>query len=74
LGASAEVKLESEMPHATRLLSAPDGETPRTNDEELVAGLLRGDPRAVETLAERYGAWIHRVASRLLPMGGTARK
>lgn len=39
---------------------------PPTTDEELVAGLLRGDPRAVEMLVDRYGAWIHRVASRLL--------
>ncbi len=60
------------MPHATRLLSAPDGETPPTNDEELVAGLLRGGPRAVETLVDRYGAGIHRVASRLLSDGRDA--
>lgn len=39
---------------------------PPSTDEELVAGLLRGDPRAVEMLVDRYGAWIHRVASRLL--------
>jgi RNA polymerase sigma-70 factor (ECF subfamily) len=35
-------------------------------DEELVAGLLRGEARAVEALVDRYGAWIHRLASRLL--------
>lgn len=35
-------------------------------DDELVAGLLRGEAHAVEVLVDRYGAWIHRVASRLL--------
>ncbi len=35
-------------------------------DEELVARLLRGEARAVEALVDRYGAWIHRLASRLL--------
>lgn len=35
-------------------------------DEELVAGLLRGEAGAVEALVDRYGAWIHRLASRLL--------
>lgn len=35
-------------------------------DEELVAGLLRGEARAVEVLVDRYGGWIHRLASRLL--------
>lgn len=35
-------------------------------DDELVAGLLRGEAHAVEVLVDRHGAWIHRVASRLL--------
>lgn len=35
-------------------------------DEELVAGLLRGEARAVEVLVDRYGGWIYRLASRLL--------
>lgn len=35
-------------------------------DAELVAGLLRGEAHAVEALVDRYGAWIHRVAGRLL--------
>jgi len=35
-------------------------------DAELIAGLLRGEAHAVEALVDRYGAWIHRVASRLL--------
>lgn len=35
-------------------------------DEELVAGLLRGEARAVELLVDRYGGWIYRLASRLL--------
>lgn len=35
-------------------------------DEQLVAGLLRGEAHAVEVLVDRYGGWIHRVASRLL--------
>ncbi len=36
------------------------------SDERLVVGLLRGEASAVEMLVERYGPWIHRVASRLL--------
>jgi RNA polymerase sigma-70 factor (ECF subfamily) len=36
------------------------------SDERLLVGLLRGEASAVETLVERYGPWIHRVASRLL--------
>jgi RNA polymerase sigma-70 factor (ECF subfamily) len=36
------------------------------SDEGLVEGLLRGESAAVEALVDRYGAWIHRVAGRLL--------
>ncbi|OGL14946.1 MAG: hypothetical protein A3F92_00970 [Candidatus Rokubacteria bacterium RIFCSPLOWO2_12_FULL_71_22] len=35
-------------------------------DAALVAALLRGEAHAVEALVDQYGAWIHRVASRLL--------
>ncbi len=35
-------------------------------DERLVEMLQRGEDGAVETLVDRYGAWIHRVARRLL--------
>lgn len=43
--------------------SAP---TVHDDDQSLIAGLQRGEPSAVEALVDRYGAWIHRVASRLL--------
>lgn len=36
------------------------------NDQWLVEELRRGAPDAVEALVEHYGAWIHRVAARLL--------
>lgn len=36
------------------------------NDQWLVEELQRGAPDAVEALVEHYGAWIHRVAARLL--------
>lgn len=36
------------------------------DDRELVEGLRRGEPRAVEALVDRYGAWIHRVVRRML--------
>ena len=35
-------------------------------DRDLVEGLRRGQPGAVETLVDRYGAWIHRVVRRML--------
>lgn len=35
-------------------------------DDELIEGLLRHESSAVELLVDRYGAWIHRVATRLL--------
>jgi len=35
-------------------------------DAALLDGLRRGEERAVEELVDRYGAWIHRVARRLL--------
>jgi RNA polymerase sigma factor (sigma-70 family) len=44
-----------------------DGRTAvRSDDERLVEGLERGEPDAIERLVDRYGAWIHRVAARLL--------
>lgn len=36
------------------------------DDQWLVDALKRGAPEAVEALVDRYGAWIHRVADRLL--------
>ena len=36
------------------------------DDEKLIEGLRRGDSDAVETLVDRYGGWIHRLAARLL--------
>lgn len=36
------------------------------DDRGLVEALQRGEPAAVEALVDRYGAWIHRVADRLL--------
>ncbi len=38
----------------------------RAEDQRLVEGLRHADPGAVEALVDRYGAWIHRVAARLL--------
>jgi len=38
----------------------------RAEDQRLVKGLQHADPGAVEALVDRYGTWIHRVASRLL--------
>ncbi|MBI4638658.1 MAG: sigma-70 family RNA polymerase sigma factor [Candidatus Rokubacteria bacterium] len=38
----------------------------RAGDEELVEGLRRGDPAAIEALVDRYGGWIHRVVRRML--------
>jgi RNA polymerase sigma-70 factor (ECF subfamily) len=35
-------------------------------DQPLVEALRRGESDAVETLVDRYGEWIHRVAGRLL--------
>ena len=35
-------------------------------DQELVAALRRGEAGAVEDLVDRYGAWIYRLARRLL--------
>lgn len=41
--------------------------TKRSGDDQwLVEKLQRGAPDAVEALVEHYGAWIHRVAARLL--------
>jgi RNA polymerase sigma-70 factor (ECF subfamily) len=36
------------------------------DDQRLIDGLQRGEPDAVAALIDRYGAWIHRVAARLL--------
>lgn len=36
------------------------------DDRELVEALQRGEQGAVETLVDRYGGWIYRVARRLL--------
>lgn len=38
----------------------------RAEDQRLIEGLRRGEAHAIESLVARYGAWIHRVASRLL--------
>jgi len=38
----------------------------RAEDQRLVEGLQRGETHAIESLVARYGARIHRVASRLL--------
>lgn len=35
-------------------------------DQALVEGLQAGESRAVESLVDRYGGWIHRVVRRLL--------
>lgn len=45
---------------------AKTGTRATKKDEELVAGLQRGDAEAIEALVEQYGRWIHRVASRVL--------
>lgn len=37
-----------------------------SSDQELIEALRRGESDAVEALVDRYGAWIHRVASRML--------
>ncbi len=37
-----------------------------SGDHELIGALRRGESRGVELLVDRYGAWIHRVASRML--------
>ncbi|MBI3636572.1 MAG: sigma-70 family RNA polymerase sigma factor [Candidatus Rokubacteria bacterium] len=36
------------------------------DDRRLVESLQRGEPGAVEALVDAYGAWVHRVAARLL--------
>lgn len=42
-------------------------DTPEAPDDRpLVEALRRGEERAIETLVDRYGGWIHRVARRLL--------
>lgn len=43
-------------------MATPDLST----DQELIDALQRGESTAVEALVDRYGAWIHRVASRML--------
>ncbi|MBI4628631.1 MAG: sigma-70 family RNA polymerase sigma factor, partial [Candidatus Rokubacteria bacterium] len=41
--------------------------TKRSGDDQwLVKELQRGAPNAVEALVDHYGAWIHRMAARLL--------
>ncbi len=41
--------------------------TEKTREDERLVGMLqRGEDGAVEALVDRYGAWIHRVARRLL--------
>lgn len=45
----------------------PSRPTDRSGDDlSLVDALRRGDERAIEQLVDRYGAWIHRLARRLL--------
>jgi RNA polymerase sigma-70 factor (ECF subfamily) len=43
----------------------PEG-TDKAREDQLVEMLRRGQDGAVEALVDRYGAWIHRVARRLL--------
>lgn len=40
--------------------------TAQRDDQELVDALRAGDANGVDTLVQRYGAWIHRVAARVL--------